>query len=177
MTLAAIITFAIAYSLKGGWIFKIPQYAAWHEKRSDLFKKIFSCKLQAAIVVFLFALFMGDYNPFLIVMAWILAVSPPIRDEALSVGRIGHWSGVFKDAGYSRQSSIVKAVQRGAWMGAVFTVIGFPSLSIVIMAFGFPVAYFLAQEAYYRIHKIDSWTYAEPMVGALIGVCYALNIS
>lgn len=86
-----------------------------------------------------------------------------------------------------RSYGILKGVQRGAWMGAVFTVAGATSqfimgqpidistvLPIPIMALGFPLAHFIGQEIYYRINKTDDWKYSEAIVGALLGLCYAL---
>jgi len=70
---------------------------------------------------------------------------------------------------------VLKGVQRGAWMGAVFTVAGATTLSIPIMALGFVAAHFIGQEIYYRLHGRDSWAYAELMVGALLGLCYAFS--
>jgi hypothetical protein len=70
---------------------------------------------------------------------------------------------------------VLKGVQRGAWMGAVFTVAGATTLSIPIMAIGFPLAHFIGQEIHWRIFKKDDWKYSEAIVGALLGVCYIFN--
>ena len=60
-------------------------------------------------------------------------------------------------------------------MGAVFTVAGATTLSIPIMALGFPLAHFIGQEIYWRINKRDSWAYSEILVGSLLGLCYYLS--
>lgn len=123
--------------------------------------------------------------------AWLLAVAPSMGEEAGAIGRYGHWWGDYKDAVYSstypswtkksgmpvfdRLYGILKGVQRGAWMGAVFTVAGATTLSIPIMAIGFPLAHFIGQEIYYSIHKRDDWKYAEVLVGSLLGLSYFLS--
>lgn len=198
--------FAIAYMLKGGWLGKIQ---GWDDsvKELGLAGKLLSGKLLAGLVVFLFcAAVSGDWiHGVIMTAAWVLAVPPSMGEEAGAIGRLGHWWGDYKDAVYSatfpahrkagmpvfdRSYGVIKGVQRGAWIGAVFTVAGATYLSLVkgidvmpielvfsipIMTVGFVAAHFIGQEIYYRVHKQDSWAYAEPIVGVLIGLCYALS--
>lgn len=151
--------FVIAYMLKGG------QFPV-------RFGKALSAGLVFSFVVndtdnILTALFMTA--------AWLLAVAPSIGEEAGAIGRVGHWWGKYRERGFDRMYGVLKGVQRGAWMGAVFTVAGATTLSIPIMALGFPLAHFIGQELYWRIHKNDDWKYAEFLVGSLLGLCYFLS--
>lgn len=183
--------FAIAYMLKGGWLGKIQ---GWDDRVKELgfAGKLLGGKLLSGLLVFLFcAIDSGDWLlALMLTVAWFLAVSPSMGEEAGAIGRCRHWWGDYRDAVYlatfpahkkagmpvfDRSYGVLKGVQRGAWMGAVFTVAGATTLSIPIMALGFVAAHFIWQEIYYRIHKQDSWAYAEPMIGALIGLCYALS--
>ena len=149
--------FALCYMLKGG------QFPWFHGK------------LLAAIIVASYVAYdMQDVlYTVLITLAWLLAVSPSMGEEAGAIGRVGYWWGKYKERGFTRSFGVLKGVQRGAWIGAMFSIAtGFPALFVPVMAFGFVAAHFIGQEIYYRIHGVDNWKYAEPMVGALIGLCY-----
>lgn len=169
--------FAIAYMLKGGWLDKV-QHVRQLKESSWMVDKLLGGKLLAGLVVFIFAL-LSSFNPpyaFLILAAWLLAASPSMGEEAGAIGRWGFWWGQYKDAGFDRMYGVLKGVQRGAWMGAMFVFCaGATTLSIPIMGIGFVAAHFIGQEAYWRIHKKDSWAYAEPLIGLLLGLCYILG--
>ena len=168
--------FAIAYMLKGGWLGKIQ---GWDDRVKELgfAGKLLGGKLLSGFLVFLFcAVDSGDWLlASMLTVAWFLAVSPSMGEEAGAIGRWGHWWGKYRERGFDRMYGVLKGVQRGAWMGAVFTVAGATTLSIPIMALGFVAAHFIGQEIYYRLHGRDSWAYAELMVGALLGLCYAFS--
>lgn len=163
----SILIFALAYTIKGG------QFNKYLDRLPDFI----GGKFVAGIIVFLFcAAVSGNWiHGLMFLMAWLLAVSPSMGEEAGAIGRVGHWWGKYKDAGFTRSYGILKGVQRGAWMGAVFTVAGATTLSIPIMAIGFPLAHFIGQELYFRIHKSDDWKYAEVLVGSLLGLCYFIS--
>lgn len=112
------------------------------------------------------------FQSLIVSAAWLLAVAPSMGEEAGAIGRIGHWWGKYLERGFDRRYGVLKGVQRGAWMGAVFTVAGATTLSIPLMSVGFPLAHFLGQEAHWRIHGRDDWKYAEAIVGALLGLCF-----
>lgn len=179
----SIIIFSISYLFKGGQF-------------NNVLNKLpfaLSGKLIAALIIFIFcsAVTSDWVHGLIFCAAWVLAVSPSMGEEAGAIGRWGHWWGDYRDAVYSatypawtkksgmpvfsRSYGVLKGVQRGAWMGAVFTVAGATTLSIPIMALGFPLAHFIGQELYFRIHKKDDWKYAEILVGALLGLCYVLS--
>ncbi len=158
--------FAFAYMVKGG------QFNNYLDKLPD----IIGGKFFAALIIFIFcaaASFDLVYG-LIFCAAWIIAVSPSMGEEAGAIGRIGHWWGKYKERGFDRMYGVLKGVQRGAWMGAVFTLAGANVLSIPIMAIGFVAAHFIFQEIYYRLNKVNDWKYAEPMVGGLLGLCYAI---
>lgn len=187
--------FAIAYLLKGGQF----------NKYLDEFPSFMGGKFFAGLIIFIFC--SADSSNFvhglIFLVACLLAVPPSMGEEAGAIGRWKFWWGDYKDAVYSatfpahkkagmpvfdRRYGILKGVQRGAWMGAVFTVAGatssyidgetitiFNVFPIPIMALGFPLAHFIGQEIYYRIHKNDDWKYAEALVGSLLGLSYFLS--
>ena len=168
--------FAIAYMLKGGWLGKIQ---GWDDRVKELgfAGKLLGGKLLSGFLVFLFcAAASGDWLlASMLTVAWFLAVSPSMGEEAGAIGRWGHWWGKYRERGFDRMYGVLKGVQRGAWMGAVFTVAGATTLSIPIMALGFVAAHFIGQEIFYRLNKSDSWAYSEPIVGGLLGLCYAIS--
>jgi len=181
MIYVAVIIFAIAYAIKGGWIGKIQGWDEWRDSQPIAIQKITGGKFISALLVFVFLL-LSSFDPvYAVVMlaAWLLAVSPSMGEEAGAIGRWGTWWGDYRVAVYpntdkfvfNRSYGVLKGVQRGVWMGAVFTVAGATALSIPIMGLGFVAAHFAGQELYYRLHKRDSWAYSEPMIGALIGIC------
>lgn len=187
MAIVYIITFAIAYMVKGGWLGKIKAVHDF-EQKSWLSGRMVDGKVLSTIIIFVLGLMSYDITQgFIWSVAWLLAVAPSMGEEAGAIGRTDKWWGDYKDAVYpeghykqgqmvfDRRYGILKGVQRGAWMGAVFTVAGATTLSIPIMGLGLVAAHFIGQELYFRIHKQgQSWAYAEPLVGALIGLCVAL---
>lgn len=191
----SIMVFAIAYIVKGGQF----------DKYLDKLPKLFGGKFFSDLIIFIFcsAITSDWIHGLIFCVAWLLAVPPSMGEEAGAIGRWKFWWGDYKDAVYSatfpahkkagmpvfdRRYGILKGVQRGAWMGAVFTVAGATTsyiagetiaisnvFSIPIMALGFPIAHFIGQEIYYRIYKTDNWKYAEVLVGFLLGLSYFLS--
>lgn len=169
----AVIIFAIAYALKGGWLGKVTRFDTWRKKQTWFISKGLDGKSLATILVFVFCLLnAGFLMAVAITAAWLLAVSPSMGEEAGAIGRYGHWWGKYRGIGLSRSYGVKKGLQRGVWIGAMFSVVmGSASLFIPVLGIGFVAAHFIFQEIYYRIHKQDSWAYAEPAIGALIGFC------
>ena len=163
----SMMTFSLAYYFKGG------QFNKYLEKLPNAL----GGKFIAALIIFIFcsAVDSNWIHGLVFLVAWLLAVSPSMGEEAGAIGRWGFWWGKYRERGFDRMYGVLKGVQRGAWMGAVFTVAGATTLSIPIMAIGFPLAHFIGQEIYYRIHKEDNWKYSEIIVGSLLGLCYCLN--
>lgn len=186
------IVFSIAYLVKGGQF----------NKYLDKLPKLFGGKFFSALIIFIFCSSVSSdwIHGLIFCVAWLLAVTPSMGEEAGAIGRWRFWWGDYKDAVYSatfpahkkagmpvfdRRYGILKGMQRGAWMGAVFTVAGATSSYIVgetitisnvfpipIMALGFPLAHFIGQEIYWRIHGTDNWKYSEAMVAFLLGLSY-----
>lgn len=170
-----ILTFTIAYMIKGGWLGKI-QAVHNFEQKSWLNGRIVDGKVLSTIIVFLFGLFTVDFSEgFILSIAWLLAVAPSMGEEAGAIGRINRWWGEYKDKQFTRSYGIKKGLQRGVWAGAMFSIaLGTPALFVPILGLGFIATHFTMQEIYFRIHKRDSWAYAEPAYGALIGLCVAI---
>ena len=167
LSFLSVLIFAISYLLKGG------QFDSYLK----MIPNFLGGKFIATLIIFIFcsAVTSDWVHGLIFCAAWILAVSPSMGEEAGAIGRWGFWSGKYKERGFDRMYGVLKGVQRGAWMGAVFTVAGATTLSIPIMAIGFPLAHFIGQELYFRIHKTDDWAYAEILVGIFIGCCYSLS--
>lgn len=188
----SILVFSIAYLVKGGQF----------NKYLDKLPSFIGGKFFAALIIFIFcAAVTSDWvHGLIFCAAWLLAVPPSMGEEAGAIGRWKFWWGDYKDAIYppshrntgmpvfDRRYGILKGVQRGAWMGAVFTVAGATTsyiagetiaisnvFSIPIMALGFPLAHFIGQEIHWRIHGSDNWKYSEVLVGFLLGLSYFLS--
>ncbi len=165
----SVVVFALAYMIKGGWF-------------SLRFPKLIS-----AAIIFDFILLTTHDLMFSIILSavWILAVSPSMGEEAGSVGRWKKWWGDYKDAYsqerdnfiFDRSYGVKKWLQRGVWTGAIFSIaLGNPALFVPVLGLGFVACHYTMQEVYYRIHRTDSWAYAEPAYGALIGLCYSISM-
>lgn len=157
----SILIFALAYTLKGG---QFPLYAG---------------RLLSALLVFAYAINTSlDLSlSLMITTAWLLAIASSMGEEAGAIGRYGHWWGEYREHGFSRSYGVKKGLQRGVWIGAMFSVVmGYASLFIPVLGIGFVAAHFIGQELYYRIHGRDDWKYSEALIGALIGFCYHLAL-
>lgn len=180
-----ILYFGAMYAIKGGWLGMIPGVEDLRDK-SKILDRLLDGKVISTIGVFaFFAVMLGIYGgrgllwdlliaPALFSAAWLIAVAPSMGEEAGACGRIGHAWGDYIEKGFGRSYGIKKALQRGVWIGAPFTVLtGLPHF--ILLGLLFPVIHFAMQEIHYRVHKTDSWKYAEPVVGAVcVGVGMAI---
>lgn len=128
-------------------------------------------------------------TPGVFALAWLIAVTPSMGEEAGAAGRWGFWWGDYKDAIYpaghedagkpvfDRMYGIKKGLQRGVWLGAPFTLVtGLPIF--IYLGLLFPVLHLIGQQIHYVIHKVDGWKYAEPLIGGIcigVGVGFYLN--
>ena len=151
--------FALAYTLKGG---QFP----WVNGRA------LALVVVGVVVAYL------TRDPYLVpaaMVAWVVGVYPSMGEEAGAVGRWGYWWGKYKDLGFTRSYGVKKALQRGAWMGAAFTLVTGSMVFIPVLTAGFALSHFLGQELYFRIHGKDDWKYSEVAIGALIGLCFYIG--
>lgn len=198
--LVTILYFGAMYAIKGGWLGMIPRVDALRES-SKFWDRVLDGKVASTIGVYAyFAVVLSVYGgmvwywdlliaPAMCSVAWLISVTPSMGEEAGAVGRIGAWWGDYKDAIYGpdhedagkpvfdRMYGIKKSLQRGLWIGAPWTVL--TGLShFLLLGLLFPFIHFAMQEVFYKIHKTDSWKYAEPVVGAIcIGVGVAIYLS
>lgn len=98
-------------------------------------------------------------------------------EEAGAVGRWGHAWGQYirvKDVDgenpFGRSYGVKKALHRGVFLGALLTLAtGFTPF--ILAGASFPLVYFLGSTLTYLImKKPQSWTLAEPIYGAVIGI-------
>lgn len=163
--------FAAAYALKGGWLSKIPfiervEKSGWVQGRL-LDGLNLSVMLLSAYCV---SLGMSVFETLALTITWMATVTMSIGEEVGSVGRFGKWWGEYRDYGFGRSYGMKKALQRGCWNGALFALLTGNLMCIPFMTIGFVVAYFVGQEIYWRIYKKDSWAFAEPVYGFIIGL-------
>ena len=188
--LISILYFAAMYAIKGGWLGMIPGVKDLRAK-AWIYDRLLDGKVASTIGVFLFfavalQLQLGKLVPFglpwhelyivtpgLLAAAWLIGVAPSMGEEAGAIGRIGRaWGEYVQYPEFGRAYGVKKALQRGVWLGAPFTVLtGLPHF--ILLGLLFPVIHFAGQQIYYMIHKADGWKYAEPLVG---GVCIGIGV-
>lgn len=169
------LVFAVAHSVKGGWLSKIPAVKQF-EDSGWLQGRITDGTLLSTTLLFLYGWINHDLLAGTALAAcWIGVITSSMGEEAGAIGRWGHWWGDYKDRGFDRAYGVKKGIQRGCFNGAGFVLIGGSLVFIPVLSIGFVVAYWIGNEIYYRIHKTDSWEYAEPLYGLMIGWCYAQN--
>lgn len=189
MYLISILFFAAAYAIKGGWLGMIPGVKKLRE-RNWFFDRLLDGKVASTIAVFFFFVIalwiqLGKfvdlgmpilnillYTPAALSLAWLVGVSPSMGEEAGAVGRIGHAWGDYIEKGFGRSYGVKKALQRGVFLGAPFAIITGDPIFLILGAL-FPVMHFVGQQIYYMIHRVDSWKYAEPLIGA---VCIGIGV-
>lgn len=170
-----ILIFSIAYAVKGGQLNHVKPLKYFADF-NFLTRRLMDGKILSALMILITCSLTNNFfHGFLMMIAWLVSVSPSIGEEAGAVGRIGYWWGDYRDKGFTRSYGIKKAIQRGIMMGSVWTVATGYIPFILVMAIGFPLAHFLMQEIYYRIYKKDDWVWAEPVIGSMLGICYSLS--
>ena len=169
-----ILIFICAYMIKGGWLARIP---AWLILKKKIPYNLGDGTIVSSILVFLSIFILYDLSyAIYAVIAWLLAVTPSMGEEAGAIGRYKYAWGDYIDKGFTRSYGIKKGLQRGAWMGAMFTLFfGSPYIFIPFLTLGFIGSHFIGQELYYRIHKTDSWAYAECLLGFIFGLSFFLG--
>ncbi len=160
-----ILIFSLAYTLKGG---QFPLH----------FGKLFSCFWVFDYLILFTDL--GLARSIFLTAAWLLAIAPSMGEEAGAIGRFGYWWGKYRDRGFDRSYGVLKGFQRGAFMGAAFTLALHPDPVawhfIPTLSFAFVIAHYLGQEIYFREFKKDNWVLSEAMLGSIIGLCVDLSL-
>lgn len=158
----------LAYSIKGGWLDHLPQWAAFEYK--SYFKRTLPAFLIFSLVVF--------YVPFLqaalFTLAWCYCYSS-MGEEAGAVGDYkGGWGDYLearKPDGtlyFGRSYGIKKALQWGLAWGALLALISGSGLFILAGA-TFPICYFIGSSIA-QLRGSKGWAYAEPIYGIPIGL-------
>lgn len=124
-------------------------------------------------------IFIGAHTEWLVgllfAVAWFTGWAMSIGEEVGAIGRVRlNWGPyvVWLGSDEGRKLGWKKGLQRGAFLGAclVLATYSIPMNEVIVIACAlFPVIYFLGNELYYRIHKSDSWFYAELLFGAVLG--------
>lgn len=123
--------------------------------------------------------FIGAHTGWLVgllfAIAWFTGWAMSIGEEVGAIGRLKlNWGPYVKWLGASeaREFGWKKGLHRGTFLGACLSLAMYSIAHneiIILVAALFPATYFLGNEIYYRIHKSDSWFYAEFIFGAIIG--------
>lgn len=166
------VVFGLAYAVKGGWLKKLSFWEKW-SKRYDILQAL-DGKAFSVFIVFLWALYAVPDLALFLPVAWLIGIAPSMGEEAGGVGRLGRAWGPYIDH-FDRTFAVKEAVIRGVFTTAFLAVIlGNPFL--LLAGASFPAVYWLLQTAYWKIHGKDSWGYAEPVYGALIGLAIAAGL-
>lgn len=184
ITIFTALYFGAMYAIKGGWLGMIPGVHKLRDS-SKILDRLLDGKVVSTIGVYAFVAvmlyYLGDmprwweyiFAPTLFSLCWLLGVSPSMGEEAGACGRIGRAWGPYIERGFGRSYGIKKALQRGVWLGAPFTLLtGLPHF--LVLGALFPAIHFVMQQIHYMIHKTDSWKYAEPVVGT---ICIGVGVS
>lgn len=168
--LCCIIVFALAYSIKGGWLGLIPGWNAFVRSHpiTDLF--LDGTRLSWLLVLVLSLFLLPWQTALLFTLAWAYS-SSSLGEEIGAVGDYKKCWGPYIDKGFGQAYGVKKALQWGlAWGGLMALATGY--IWFIPAAATFPIVYFIGSSLYRLIHNEGSWSYAEPLYGAVIGLAY-----
>lgn len=165
----SIIIFTLLYSIKGGWHWRIPKLKSLDHGVMGFF--LDGTRLSSILALIYIAVMADDpIKGLLFGLAWFVGIMMSMGEEAGAVGRYGHAWGPYIDKGFGREYGVKKALQRGVFLGALLTLAtGFTPF--IVAGATFPIVYFAGSTLTYLIEKRpQSWPYAEPIYGAMIGI-------
>lgn len=175
LSLLIIPYFSLLYAIKGGqgaYIFK-----NWTKIKSKnkILDRALSGKVLSTLGVAVLAFLSFDlYYAVSLPLAWLAAVSPAVGAEHGAVGDYKGWWGEYNLKQFGRRAGIIKAVMRGTWMGACFSIVTLNALFLWASLLFVPCV-FAGQCLNRLILKDKGWTLAEPLIGAVVfGIPYAL---
>lgn len=149
--------FSFLYAIKGGFL-------------ASLFKFDISSKLLSSTLCAVFMYFMTGDGLFsvLFTTGWILSVAPSVGEEHGAIGRSDKaWGPYIENKDFGRSYGIKKALQRGAWIGAMMALFTGYVYFIAFSVFFVPCV-FIGQEFSYRVMKREGWLYSEFLVGLFL---------
>lgn len=163
--------FALAYALKGGILEKFKNSERAREN-SYILAVLLNAKFLSVFPVLAAGLiYMTEwYDPILILTAWFAAVAPSMGEEH---GAVGNYKGAlptYLERGISdrgRSYDVKKALQRGVWMGAMFTLVT-GNVWFVAASFLFIPLVWAGQSVNLLIFKKDDWWISEIFIGAVM---------
>lgn len=190
-----VLAFSALYSIKGGWHWNIPGLKALDHGVVGFI--LDGTRLSSILA----AIYIGHHadmqTGLLFGLAWFIGVCMSMGEEAGAIGRWGSaWGPYLKwmpETTFYRVPKPLKPVlgrdvfpiqegqlygwkkglQRGVFLGALLT-LATGYTPFILAGASFPVAYFLGSSLTYLITKRPkSWTCAEPIYGAIIGMAGA----
>ena len=172
----SILTFSLAYGVKGGWLGKIPGFNALREK-PYLDTMLDGKPLSAAIVSFYAGMCgLPLWMCCACALAWLIGVAPSMGEEAGAVGTYkGGWGPYVDNPEFGRSYGVKKAIQRGVFTGAPLALV---TGNIWFIAAGatFPIVYFCGMSLRELFTRNNSWDWAELIYGGMLGLAWALSI-
>lgn len=184
----SVLAFTLFMMIKGGWHWRIPGLERFKEGAIGWF--IDGTQLSAILAGTYIGFHAGIGQGALFALAWWIGVMMSMGEEAGAVGRWGHawkqyieWMPELKSVQIfgrtlfeyreGRAYGVKKAIQRGVFLGALLTLAtAFPGF--ILAGASFPIAYFLGSSlTFLTTKKPESWTGAEPIYGAIVGLAAA----
>ena len=164
------------YAIKGGSgasLFKNWNYVRGKNKLLD---RLLDGKTASTLGMIVMAIILtGDvYYALALPVAWLLAVAPSMGEEHGAIGDYKEWWGPYRLKQFGRDYGIKKGIQRGVFMGALFTLVTGFTPFILFSGLFVPLVW-MGQSLNRLILKEPGWTLAEPLIGAfVVGVPLAL---
>lgn len=186
LSTATILTFALAYGVKGGNLHAIFKNYGEVRERNYLLDRLLDGKVLSSIIVLAWAtsvtlitqqnLTILPYewlSPIAITCAWLLSVAPSMGEEYSAILN-SKSKNPYQDH-FTRSYGIKKAVQRGVWMGAIMALVtGY--IGFIAASFAFvPLAWVALHYAPKKI--LIPWGWSEVLIGVVcFGVPFAFML-
>lgn len=176
ITILSILYFAALYSIKGGWLGKIPGWNEFVKSHPALDWALDGTRL-SILGAFLICLpFVSVLQALLFAAAWAYCASS-MGEEAGAVGDYKEgWGSYVALPAFGRMYGVKKALQWGLAWGALMALVTGCGWFIVA-ASTFPIVYFTGSSLYRYFKNDRGWAWAEPLYGALIGTAVSIWIN
>ncbi|MEE7442663.1 hypothetical protein [Methylobacterium oryzae] len=167
-----VLFFALMGMIKGGWHWRIKPLKALDHGVAGFF--LDGSRLSTLFVLIWASLSVDTWTGLWFSIAWFLGNISSMGEEAGAIGRAGRiWGPYVEKLGRDREFGLKMGMMRGVYLGALLTLATFtstPSPWFIVAGASFPLAYFAGSTLHWKIHKTDSWAYAEPIYYGIIGI-------
>ncbi len=171
-----IIIFSILMAIKGGshWRY-VPSGWSGKNKVADWF--LDGTQLSSFIAGIWAGVFIDPLTGFLFGIAWWVGNMASLGEEVGAIGRLGKSWGPYLDwlGKDGVEYGWKKGLQRGIYLGAMLA-LATGNTALIVAGAALPPVYWVGQTLHWKIKNTDSWAWAEPIYGALIGAAFAMGV-